>query len=134
MTPVSDSVVTLVVCTTCRQPDEPKDDAAKPDRSGARLYRALSSALREAGDPPHIKLVPVECLSVCKRPATVAVSAPGSWTYIYGDLDPETSAATILGGLDLYRQAPAGLIPWKERPDAFKRGVIARVPPLEAMP
>jgi predicted metal-binding protein len=124
-----DDIITLHVCVTCRAPDESKDDADKPNRAGARLHRALLAAA-ERGLAPNIRVEAVECLSVCKRPATVAVAASGKWTYVYGDLDPETSAETILAGLGLYGAAPDGIVPWKERPDAFKRGVIARIPPL----
>jgi predicted metal-binding protein len=36
----------------------------------------------------------------------------------------------ILDGAALYGATSDGLIPWKQRPDALKRGVISRVPPL----
>jgi predicted metal-binding protein len=116
--------VTIHVCVTCR-------DAATPDgaeRPGARLLRFLEDAAAEGAGP--IEIVPVECLSVCKRPCTIGFSAPGKWTYVYGDLAPETSAETIMAGAALYAQAPDGIIPWKQRPDALKKGVVARIPPL----
>ena len=115
--------VTIHVCVTCR-------DAATPDsaeRPGARLLRVLEDAAEGAGP---IEIVPVECLSVCKRPCTIGFSAPGKWTYVYGDLAPETSAETIMAGAALYAEAPDGIIPWKQRPDALKKGVVARIPPL----
>ncbi len=113
---------TIHVCTTCRFGDEPLEP--KEARSGARLYRELSERTDHDFD-----IVPVECLSVCKRPVTIGFSAPGKWSYIYGDFPPESSAETILAAAHLYAAAPEGLIPWRERPDAIKRGVIARVPP-----
>jgi predicted metal-binding protein len=36
----------------------------------------------------------------------------------------------ILDGAALYGATSDGLIPWKQRPDALKRGVVSRVPPL----
>lgn len=129
--PGTTDLITLHVCVTCRAPDESKDDAEKSNRAGARLHRALLAAA-ERGLASGVRVEPVECLSVCKRPATVAVAATGKWTYVYGDLDPETSAETILVGLGLYGATADGIVPWKERPDAFKRGVIARIPPLVA--
>jgi predicted metal-binding protein len=77
-----------------------------------------------------VQLVPVECLSVCKRPCTVSFAASGNRTYGYGDLLPETSVETILAGAALYAAAPDGVIAWKLRPEALKRGVVARIPPL----
>ncbi len=65
----------------------------------------------------RFELIPVECLSVCKRPVTIGFSAPGKWSYIYGDFSPERSADTILLAAQLYADAPDGLIPWRERPD-----------------
>jgi predicted metal-binding protein len=37
----------------------------------------------------------------------------------------------IRQGAALYRDAPAGLVPWRERPEHFRRNSIARIPPLE---
>ncbi len=99
------------------------------DRAGARLFRALSDA---TSADARVDLVPVECLSVCKRPCTVSFAAPGKWTYIYGDLPAETAAPIILDALKLYAAAPDGLIPWKLRVDAIKKGVVARLPPTPA--
>jgi predicted metal-binding protein len=84
----------------------------------------------ECGDDPALQLIPVECLSVCKRPCTISFAASGKWTYVYGDLAPETSAVVIRQAAKLYGEAPDGLIPWKLRPDAIKRGVVSRIPPL----
>ena len=117
---------TIHVCTTCRLGDEPLEP--KEARSGARLYRELSERLSDEA----FELIPVECLSVCKRPVTIGFSAPGKWSYIYGDFSPERSADTILLAAQLYADAPDGLIPWGERPAEIKRGVVARIPPAFA--
>lgn len=114
--------MTLYVCTTCRDVDHVVGQEAPC--AGARLYANLAAAT--AGD--FVRLVPVECLSVCKRTCAVSFAAPGKWTYVYGDLPAETAAETILAGARLYAAAPDGLIPWKQRPDALKKGVVARVP------
>jgi predicted metal-binding protein len=106
--------------------DEPLEP--KEARSGARLYRELSTRASEE----EFEIIPVECLSVCKRPVTIGFSAPGKWSYIYGDFPPDSSAETILAAAQLYADALDGLIPWRERPDAIKRGVIARIPPAFA--
>jgi predicted metal-binding protein len=115
--------ITIHVCTTCRLGDEPLEP--KESRSGARLYRELSQRAMDA----DFEIVPVECLSVCKRPVTIGFSAPGKWSYIYGDFPPDNSAAAILAAAQLYADAPDGLVPWRERPEEIKRGVIARIPP-----
>ncbi|MDP4022147.1 DUF1636 domain-containing protein [Methylobacterium sp. NEAU 140] len=110
----------LYVCATCRREG---DDPEGP-RAGARLLDALRA--RAEG----VRVEPVECLSVCKRPCTVAVASPGRWTYVYGDLDPAEQAGVILEGLAAYAATPDGIVPWKQRPAAFRSGVIARIPPF----
>ena len=122
-TAVSDeaAAVRLYVCTTCR--DRVGNPGARP---GARLYQALSA---EAADP-RVTIVPVECLSVCKMNIAISFAADGKWTYVYG-VASDADAATILEGARLYAEAPDGLIPWGQRPDILKKGVVARIPPAE---
>ena len=116
----------IYVCTTCKLADEAGHAAS--ERAGARLHRALSALASERQSP--VEIVPVECLSVCKRACTISFAAPGKWTYVYGDLPADTGAEVILDGAALYTATNDGLIPWKQRPEALKRGVISRVPPL----
>jgi predicted metal-binding protein len=113
-------VATLLVCTTCKRPGDDADP-----RPGLRLHDALAAA---AG--PEVTVVGVECLSNCKRSCTVALTAEGAWSYVYGDLDPAASVEAILDGAAKYAATPDGLVPWRERPEIFRKGVIARVPPL----
>lgn len=101
-------------------------DAPDGARGGARLL----AALRAVADPERVRIEPVECLSVCKRPCTVAVASADRWTYVYGDLDPAASARTILDGVGLYAATPDGIVPWKARPREFRTGVVARIPPF----
>lgn len=117
------SVTRIYVCVTCRIGDDPGP------RAGARLFQDLVRAC--AGDASY-EVVPVECLSVCKRPCTVSFAAPGKWTYVYGDLPAESAAGVVSEAARLYGATADGLIPWKLRPDAIKKGVISRIPPLPA--
>ncbi len=117
---------TVLVCINCRRAE---DDAEAP-RAGALLHAALGHA---AGTRDDVRVVPVECLSVCKRPVTIGFAAADKWTYVYGDFDAEAAPA-ILDAAALYGAASDGLIPWKSRPDALKKGVVARIPPLFARP
>jgi predicted metal-binding protein len=122
--PLPSDPCTLYVCTTCRDAADP----AEGPRAGARLHDALAQALAARPGLP-VRIEPVECLSVCKRPCTVAVASPGRWTYVYGDLDPAISADVILDGIGLYAGTPDGIVPWRERPQEFRKGVVARIPP-----
>ncbi len=110
---------TLLVCVTC------KSDAGPV---GVALYEALNARL--AAEP--IALRPVECLSVCKRPCTVALTAPGKWTYVVGDLDGREHLEDVVAAARRYAAAPDGLVPWRERPLPFRKGVVSRTPPISA--
>ena len=66
------------------------------------------------------------------RSPAVALSAPGRWTYVYGRLNPETDAPAILAGAGAYAGAADGIVPWRERPEIFRKQSLARIPPLEA--
>ncbi len=112
------SAVTLLVCVTCKSDEGPM---------GAGLFEALRARLQAERD---IALKPVECLSVCKRPCTVALAGPGKWTYVVGDLSRESHIEDIVAAARRYAASPAGIVPWRERPLAFRKGVVSRTPPL----
>jgi predicted metal-binding protein len=115
--------VTIFVCVTCRRPEE---EGVRPGRA---LFEALQARL---GDPQenNIALRPVECLSVCKRPCTVALAGQGKWTYVVGDLDIAAHVDDVLDAAQKFAAAPDGIIPWRQRPMSFRKGVVSRVPPL----
>lgn len=115
--------VTLHVCTTCRAGQVPEEGELC---AGARLHKALS----EAEAPNGVRIVPVECLSACSRGATIALSARGRWSYVYGQLS-EADVQEILSGAAAYAAAPDGIVPWSERSPIFKKQSIARIPPQE---
>ena len=121
------SPVTLHVCVTCKVAAASAADA--PEARGKPLYDMLEREIAARGLSASIRLAPVECLSVCKRPATVAVTGADRWTYIWGDLETGRDCATLIDGVLAYAAAPAGIIPWRERPQIFKSGVVARLPP-----
>lgn len=123
MTDDLSQAVELLVCTTCRMGD-PQPDAP---RAGAVLHAALLATKLEG-----VRVRAVECLSNCNRGCTIALRAPGRWTYVYGALDPAQHLDTILEGAQKYVAAPDGLVPWRERPEHFRKNCIARIPPMEA--
>ena len=121
--------VELLVCTTCRSSGA-HAAVTPPDETAAG--QRLLDALREADLPPGVRLLPVECLSNCTRGCTVALRGPGRWTYIYGNLDPAQHLGPLIDGVARFAAAPYGLVPWRERPEQFRKNCIARIPPQEA--
>jgi predicted metal-binding protein len=118
-------LATVYVCITCRRADEPE---AEP-RPGALLADATTRAAQGSG----IAVRRVRCLANCTRGPSAAMRANGggtSWTYIFGGLDL-AGADALIEGARLLAAAPDGLMPWRGRPEPLKRGLIARVPPLD---
>ena len=114
--------VLVSVCTTCRV-----EELTGPGP-------ALLAALREAaGGREDVAVRPVQCLGVCKRPATVAVSAQGGYTFLFGGLDDEAAAA-LLGFAASYARTDYGYVPWRERAEVLRRGLVARLPPAAWSP
>ncbi|MFV0474952.1 MAG: DUF1636 family protein [Pikeienuella sp.] len=118
--------VELLICATCRRPEA---DPAEEIRPGARLLAALEAR----GLPAGVRLRAVDCLSNCRRGCSIALRGPGRWTYVYGNLDERSHIDAILDGAARYHDAPDGLVPWRERPEHFRKNCIARIPPLEAL-
>lgn len=134
----------LHVCTTCRAAETvcsgcetggpaagncagcPLATSADGTRPGARLYEALTAAAL----PEGLTIRPVECLSACSQGCAVALSAPGKWSYVYGRLSAH-DAAEILAGAARYAACADGLVPWRERPEIFRKQSLARIPPQE---
>jgi predicted metal-binding protein len=118
--------VTLHVCITCRAGQPVEQGEITP---GARLH----GAIRDAGLPDGVNLVPVECLSACSQGCSVALSAPGRWSYVYGRLS-EANAKDVIAGASAYAAAPDGIVPWRTRPEIFRKQSLARIPPLPVVP
>lgn len=115
--------IVISVCVSCRALE---DDGSRP---GQTLLDNLRDSL--AGDSLALGLAlrPVQCLSVCKRPCTVALSGTDRYTYVFGDLDPVRDAATLLDCARTYGEQEHGYMLWRERPEPFRRGIVARIPP-----
>lgn len=115
--------VTIVVCATCR--DESGSDAHP--RAGTLL---AEDARRAAAGTVPVRTV--ECLGNCKRRLSAALLKDGGWSYVFGDLSI-ASGADLVAGATLFAQSTDGLIPWRGRPDSLKRGLVARIPPLDLL-
>ena len=112
----------IYVCTTCRRAGE-LDGEPRP---GALLADATERAVQGT----EVTVRRLRCLANCTRGPSAAVRANGSWTYVFGGLDT-ADAPALVEGARLLARAPDGILPWRGRPDVLKRGLIARVPPLD---
>ncbi|MDP2375518.1 DUF1636 domain-containing protein [Reyranella sp.] len=119
--------MTIFVCVSCRR--DLGDGAESFDQPGHGLVEMLQARLRDGGQT-GVAVTPVDCLAVCKRPCTVALAGADKWTYLIGDLDPDSHAGEIISAALSFAASENGIVPWRERPASFRKGVIARVPPI----
>lgn len=116
--------VTVIVCDSCR--DETGSDGHP------RAGELLAEDTRRAASGENIRIRSVECLGNCKRRLSAAILRDGCWSYVFGDL-AVTSGADLVAGAKLFATSTDGLIPWRGRPDCLKRGLVARIPPLDLL-
>jgi predicted metal-binding protein len=117
--------VIVSVCTTCKS-------ATDGSVVGPDMFEAVKAALHDHAETVLVR--PVQCLSVCKRPATVAVTSPDGYSFLFGDLQTESGSAALVSFVKSYQKSDYGLVPWRERADVLRKGMVARVPPLRWSP
>jgi predicted metal-binding protein len=117
--------IEILVCDSCRHEDFPKVADTRP---GALLLEAL--AKQEL--PVEIAVRSVKCLSNCSQGCSIALRGEGRWSYVYGNLTPNEHVSTIIEGATKYLTYADGLVPWRDRPEHFRKNCIARIPPIEA--
>jgi predicted metal-binding protein len=115
---------TVYVCTTCRKHGDPTD--------APRVGADLAAAAVRAAENTDVTVQPVRCLANCNRGCSVAMRRDGAWTYVFGQLEPtDATVDAIIVGARLLAASADGLMPWRGRPEPLKRGLIARIPPLD---
>ena len=124
---MNEATVTIFVCVSCRRSLGDAEESF--DQPGRGLAEMLEARLRDGGQTA-VTVTPVDCLAVCKRPCTVALAGADKWTYLIGDLDPDSHAEEIVAAALSFAASENGIVPWRERPASFRKGVIARVPPI----
>jgi predicted metal-binding protein len=117
--------VLVSVCITCKTADG--SAVVGPD-----MFAAVKAAVGDADE--NVTVRPVQCLSVCKRPATVAVSSAGGYTFLFGDLETASGTAALKSFVRSYQKSDYGLVPWRERAEVLRKGMVARVPPAAWSP
>ena len=122
--PLPSAPVVVSVCVNCKAAD------------GALVGHAMLEAVTAALDARDVDVMirPVQCLSVCKRPTTVAVTSQDGYTFLFGDLLTETGPDAVASFVLSYQKSDYGLVPWRERADVLRKGMVARVPPLRWSP
>ena len=114
MTPV------LHVCVTCR--------AGQPLAEGQTAPgRFMHSAVAAHPDSGTVELREVSCLSVCGDGCAAAISLPGKWSYLLGNLHPEL-AGDLLAYARLYAAHPTGTVLPSKRAASLASMIKGRLP------
>lgn len=115
----------IYVCRRCRPEGFEGEDDARP---GAHFTRRVANRLRERELTDSIAIKAVDCLSVCKRPCTLAVTGADKFAYLIGDLDFEQDIDAVIDFAALHADSDDGITVWRERPEVVRKNTIARVP------
>ncbi len=99
-------------------------------RPGFIFFKNVRDAVAASPLRERVEVKPTECLSVCPRPCGFALSLPGSWTYLFGDQQPDGSTDEVLECLSLYLETPDGFMPRLQRPKSLRGSILGRVPPI----
>ena len=118
---------TLFVCTTCASIWQ--DGKRVGESGGQQLLKQIQYLAQDWHLQNEFQIQDVECMSACNRSCVIAFVAAGKSTYLFGDLPVEGSAAAVLKCASQYYTKPEGLLPWSERPEPLKKGILARIPP-----
>lgn len=118
----------LFVCKTCAFSQTERERDGK--KGGECLLAALTELHETWNLQSEFTLQPVDCLSACSRSCAISFASPGKYTYLFGDLPVETSANAVLDCASLYFAAADGYLPWADRPQPLKNGILARIPPI----
>ena len=117
---------TLFVCKSCYFSPTQRDYMG--ERGGKHLLSNLLELHQQWSLKSEFLNSEVECLSACKRPCVVALTAPNKTSLMFGDLPPLESAADILKLCEKYRASTNGIVPRNERPEVLRKGILARIP------
>lgn len=119
---------TLFVCTTCASVWE--NGKRLGESGGEKLLNNLQELAQNWELRDEFPIQAVECMSACNRSCVVAFAGQGKLTYLFGDLAVDGSASAVLECASQYYTKSDGLLPWSERPEPLKKGVLAKIPCL----
>ena len=73
-------------------------------------------------------------MSQCKRACIVSLTDQDSFTYIFGDIDPNQTkyAQDLLELVAIYSKAKEGFMRRRDSPDLFRSNILGRLPPINS--
>ena len=116
----------LNICTTCTASNAEVSTNPRHDQT---LFERMQEICAKRELPFELKAV--ECLTNCNSGCSIALNGSGKWGYVYGNVDPDSMIDDLCELASKYAESEKGIVAWRERPDALRRNVIARIPPLD---
>lgn len=115
----------LYACTQCAQ-------GAAGGHSPPQVETFVERLAGKVGcDAPELPFRKVRCLNGCPAPCTVALRAPGKWSYrLSGLVQADVDAVVALA--QAYALHPSGDLPAAAWPSGLDARVTVRTPPLSA--
>ena len=120
------NIPTLSICLSCRDGRE----EFYMTRGGRRFAKKL---LNKNLLKKHVNLRGVNCMSNCKRACTISLTAKKSFTYVFGDIDPENSEylESLIKLVSKYSLSSDGFLRRSYRPLLFQSSILGRLPPIQ---
>jgi predicted metal-binding protein len=123
----------IFVCTTCASKWE---NGKRVGESGGEMLFNRLQDYNVTCNPTENKDVelliePVECMSACSRYCVISFAYPGKYTYLFGDVPSQVTPEELAAIFDCakkYQVHSQGLLPWSERPEPLKKGILAKIP------
>ena len=118
---------TLSICLSCRDGRE----EIYMTRGGRRFAKKL---LNKNLLKKQVNLRGVNCMSNCKRACTISLTAKKSFTYVFGDIDPENSeySESLIELVSKYSLSSDGFLRRRDRPLLFQSSILGRLPPIQS--
>ena len=110
----------LHVCVTCRAGLPLAEGETPPGRF-------MHAAIAGHPDAGAVELREVSCLSVCNTGCAAAISMPGKWSYLLGQLKPEL-AGDLLAYARTYATHPTGTVLPSKRAPSLQSMIMGRLP------
>ena len=120
------NIPTLSICLSCRDGRE----EIYMTRGGRRFAKKL---LNKNLLKKQVNLRGINCMSNCKRACTISLTAKKSFTYVFGDIDPENSeySESLLELVSKYILSSEGFLRRRDRPMLFQSSILGRLPPIQ---
>ena len=121
------NIPTLSICLSCRDGRE----EFYMSRGGRRFAKKL---LNKNLLKKQVNLRGINCMSNCKRACTISLTAKKSFTYIFGDIDPENSeySESLIELVSKYSLSSDGFLRRRDRPLLFQSSILGRLPPIQS--